>query len=128
MPTILAAQLEPFAIDLLRAGGATPHEATVVGKSLVAANLRGYESHGVMRLPFYIQALKDGEVVSQAELTILGESSTRVVADANWGFGQVQANRLLDLLYARTRTEGLAVGTLIPVSYTHLTLPTNREV
>lgn len=113
MPTILAAQLEPFAIDLLRAGGATPHEATVVGKSLVAANLRGYESHGVMRLPFYIQALKDGEVVSQAELTILGESSTRVVADANWGFGQVQANRLLDLLYARTRTEGLAVGTLI---------------
>jgi uncharacterized oxidoreductase len=113
MPTISALQLEPFAIDLLRAGGATPDEALVVGRSLVAANLRGYESHGVMRIPFYLQALKDGEVVSRAELTILNESAARVVADANWGFGQVQANKLLDLLYPRVAAEGLAVGTLI---------------
>ncbi|MFO0870105.1 MAG: Ldh family oxidoreductase [Pirellulales bacterium] len=113
MPSIPATQLEPFAIELLRAGGATAEEASVVGTSLVAANLRGYESHGVMRIPFYIQALRDGEVVSQAELGILNQSATRVVADANWGFGQVQANRLLDLLYPRTRSEGLAVGTMI---------------
>jgi uncharacterized oxidoreductase len=113
MPTILASQLEPFAIALLKAGGATADESVIVGKSLVAANLCGYESHGVMRLPFYIQALKDGEVVSQAELSIMNQSAARVVADANWGFGQVQANQLLDMLYARVATEGLAVGTMI---------------
>ena len=91
MPTILPDQLERFAISLIAAGGATPHEADVVGKSLVRANLYGYESHGVMRIPFYIQALKDGEVVSKAPLAVLNESPTRIVTDANWGFGQTQA-------------------------------------
>ncbi|MFO0903954.1 MAG: Ldh family oxidoreductase [Pirellulales bacterium] len=113
MPTIAPAALETFAIELLRAGGATPSEAEVVGKSLVSANLCGYESHGVMRIPFYLQALKDGEVVSQAPLEVLNQSGTRVVADAHWGFGQVQANQLLDMLYERVRLEGLAIGTLI---------------
>ncbi len=113
MPTIAPSALENFAIGLLRAGGATAHEAEVVGKSLVSANLCGYESHGVMRIPFYIQALKDGEVVSQAPLDVTNQSASRVVGDANWGFGQVQANQLLDMLYERVKTEGMAIGTLV---------------
>lgn len=113
MPAISASTLEPFAIALLQAGGATPQEAELVGRSLVDANLRGYESHGVMRIPFYIQAMAEGEVVSQAELTVLSESDSRLVTDANWGFGQVQANRLMDRLTEKTRTAGLAVGTMI---------------
>lgn len=113
MPTLRAAQLEKFAAALLAAGGATNHEAQVVGTSLVAANLRGYESHGVMRIPYYVQALTDGEVVSQAEMAITDESPARIVADANWGFGQVQAGLLLEKLIEKTRDAGLAVGTLI---------------
>lgn len=113
MPNIPASTLEPFAIALLQAGGATAREAEVVGRSLVDANLRGYESHGVMRIPFYIQALAEGEVVSQAELTVLNESESRLVTDANWGFGQVQASLLLDRLAEKTHTAGLAVGTMI---------------
>lgn len=113
MHTISPAQLEQFSISLLAAGGATPREAEIVGKSLVSANLRGYESHGVMRIPFYIQAIADGEVVSQAPLEVLSESATRLVGDAHWGFGQVQAGILLDRLTDKARQEGLAVGTLI---------------
>ena len=113
MPTIRPEALEQFAIELLHRAGATAEEARVVGQSLVAANLRGYESHGVMRVPFYVQALADGEVVSQASLDVTTDAGSRVVADANWGFGQVQANRLLDLLYEKTASGGLAVGTMI---------------
>src|SRR5262245_60978835 len=113
MPTIQPDQLERFAISLIAAGGATPQEADVVGKSLVRANLFGYEAHGVMRIPFYIQALKDGEVVSKAPLQIMNESATRIVTDANWGFGQVQANDVLNRLIAKTKQNGLAVGTII---------------
>jgi uncharacterized oxidoreductase len=112
VPTIHVPQLQEFAISLLAAGGATADEADVVGRSLVAANLCGYESHGVMRIPYYLQALVDGEVVSQAELTITDQSPTRVVADANWGFGQVQAGSLLSMLIDRSRENGLAVGTM----------------
>ncbi len=112
MPTFDAAQLQSFATDLL-ATCATEEESQRVASGLVNANLRGYESHGVMRLPYYIKAVADGEVVSGAELAILRESPTHLVTDANWGFGQVQAGRMLDRLIEKTRANGMAIGTMI---------------
>jgi uncharacterized oxidoreductase len=112
MPSIPAEKLEAFAIDLLQAGGASRDEATLVGRSLVDSNLCGYDSHGVMRIPYYVQAVTDAEVVPGAELTLLDQGSSRVVADANWGFGQVQAQRMLELLIPRAHAEGLALGTM----------------
>lgn len=112
MPTLAAPSLEEFAIALLAAGGATEEEAGRVGPSLVSANLRGYESHGVMRIPYYLQATKTGECESGAELTVLKESATHVVADANWGFGQVQAGRMLERLTEKVRSSGMAIGTM----------------
>ena len=35
-------------------------EAEICACSLVGANLRGYDSHGVMRIPFYVAAIRDG--------------------------------------------------------------------
>lgn len=113
MPRISAPELCTFAKSLLAAGGASPTEAEIVGHSLVDANLRGYDSHGVMRLPYYIQAIGDGEVVPGAELTVRNESPSHVVADAHWGFGQVQATRLLEMLVQRARQGGVGIGTMI---------------
>jgi len=113
VPTIQPSQLQDFAETLLHKGGATADEAKCVAASLVGSNLRGYDSHGVMRVPFYVDMLKDGTVVSGAELTVLKESDTHLVTDANWGIGQVQANRLLDQLTNKTTKTGMAIGTMI---------------
>jgi uncharacterized oxidoreductase len=117
MPTIHADKLESFAIALLAAGGATEEEATRVGPSLVGSNVRGYESHGVMRIPFYLEAIKTDACASGVDLTILKESATHLVCDANWGFGQVQASRLLERLTAKVRSGGMAVGTMIQTGH-----------
>ncbi len=112
MPTLRAPQLQEFATNLLQAGGASADEARLVGRSLVEANLRGYDSHGVMRIPYYVQAILDGEVIPGEELSVLDEGPSRVVADANWGFGQVQAVRLLKLLAGKAHASGQAIGTM----------------
>jgi uncharacterized oxidoreductase len=112
MPTIRPLELTAFAHALLKAGGASEEEASITAPSLVDANLKGYDSHGVMRLPYYVQAIKEGEVASGAELTILDEGPSRIVADANWGFGQVQAARLIKQLAAKAHAEGQAIGTM----------------
>jgi uncharacterized oxidoreductase len=117
MPSIPANRLEEFAIALLHAGGATGVEAATVGRSLVDANLCGYDSHGVMRIPFYLEGLTNGETVSDASLSIMQDSASRIVADANWGFGRVQCGRLLALLIDRAKADGVAVGTLIRASH-----------
>lgn len=113
MPTISPESLTLFAEQLLLAGGATAEEARITAASLVDSNLRGYESHGVMRIPYYMDAIKSGEVVPNAELKILDQGASRIVADAQWGFGQVQAVRMLELLTPLAKAEGLAIGTMI---------------
>jgi uncharacterized oxidoreductase len=113
MPLIPAHRLIEFSELLLAAGGASREEASLVGKSLVGANLRGYDSHGMMRIPYYVDALAKGEVVSGAELAIRKETHSLIVADGNWGFGQVQARRLLERLMTMARDGGVAVGTML---------------
>src|SRR6476646_6849643 len=113
MPTFPPTQLESFAARLLEAGGASPEESQLVAASLVDANLKGYDSHGVMRVPYYVQAIKDGEVVPGAELTILDDGPSRIVADGNWGLGQVQAMRLIKLLAGKAHSGGLGLGTMM---------------
>lgn len=117
MATFSAEPLTRFAIQLLRAGGTTDEEASIVGPSLVGANLRGYDSHGLMRLPFYLDMLKAGDTVSGVDLEVIRDSETHLAADAKWGFGRVQCGRLTANLIEKAKSRGTAIGTLIHSSH-----------
>jgi len=117
MPSFAPEVLESFATHLLHAGGLGPDEAALVSQSLVGANLRGHDSHGVMRIPSYLDTARKGEVVAGAELTTLQRTTTIFSADGNWGFGQTQAQRLTRTLIEMATTTGLALGTLIRSSH-----------
>ena len=117
MPTLPIDQMTQFATDLLAAGGTTAEEAQLVGTSLIGANIRGYDSHGMMRIPFYLKMLESGDAHSGVDLTIVSETATAIVADANWGLGRVQCGRLLDGLVEKARQNGMAVGTLMNSSH-----------
>src|SRR5205085_3284037 len=79
---------------------------------LVEANLRGHDSHGVMRVVQYLEMLADGRTQAGAAFEVLDESPALLAADAGWGLGQVQAHRLLDRLIPRAKALGVAAGTL----------------
>ena len=117
MPILSAESLTNFSIDLLAAGGLSRDEAGIVGRSLVDANLRGHDSHGVMRIPFYLDAAAKGEVVPGAEFSIIRQTDSLLSADAHWGFGQTQMQRLTKLLMKKVARSGVAVGTLIRSSH-----------
>ncbi|HEV7280821.1 MAG TPA: Ldh family oxidoreductase [Pirellulaceae bacterium] len=104
--------LRAFAADLFESAGVPREDAEIVAASLVEANLRGYDSHGVMRLPFYLEMVANGDIVPGAELSIVDEGTARIFGDAQWGFGAVQARRLLDRLEPKARAEGISLGTL----------------
>ncbi len=112
MPSISIESLQEFSAQLLNQGGASSTEATVVGPSLVKSDLFGYSSHGVMRIPFYLQMLKDGDICSEAELETIADSPAGLATDAHWGFGRVQCGRLLDKLTTRCIKNGSAIGTI----------------
>src|SRR2546430_12409703 len=102
-----------FARDLLTAAGVREDEAALVADSLVESNLCGHDSHGVMRVLEYAEQVHLGELVAGAELTVRRQTASTFVADANFGFGQLQCRRLIDRLLPKAREQGVACGTLV---------------
>ncbi len=112
MPTFSAASLIDFSRQLFQSVRVPAEEADLVARSLVDANLVGHDSHGILRVPQYIQFLQEGKLHSNVPLTVLHETPALLSADAQWGLGQVQAHRLLERILPKARTLGVAVGTL----------------
>jgi len=113
MPTIPAQQLTDFATALLTAGGLGPDEAPLVARSLVDANLRGHDSHGVMRVPYYLDQVAKKELIPGAAFEVMKEEPSYLMADGHWGFGQRLARRLTERLIEKARDQGVCIGTLI---------------
>ena len=112
MPVLQEAQLLNFGVSLLAAGGANENEAAIVGRSLVQANLRGHDSHGVMRIPFYVKQVQDGKLNAGSTLQVVHETSGTIVGDGNWGFGQVLSRDLTERLIEKAGEAGIASGSL----------------
>jgi hydroxycarboxylate dehydrogenase B len=112
MPTFSAPILTQLARELFIAAGVQGVDAALVANSLVDANLCGHDSHGLLRVPQYLDFLKQGIFKPGVPLTVLSETSAVLSADGNWGLGQVQAYRLLNTLLEKSRSLGIAAGTL----------------
>ncbi|WP_435010458.1 Ldh family oxidoreductase [Tundrisphaera lichenicola] len=111
MPNLHATPLLKFTTRIFNAVGVPESDASIVAKNLIGANLRGHDSHGMLRIPQYVDFLRKGDYQVGVELAIDSESPGVVVTDGQWGLGQVQAHRLLDLVIPRARELGLAAGT-----------------
>jgi len=109
---IPAAGLEAYAARILAAAGCDEAEAGRIGHFLVSANLAGHDSHGVLRVPRYVQWLREGNVRAGQRPTVIAESATHAVVDGNRGFGQTIGPLIVDLGIAKARAAGLAVVAL----------------
>lgn len=112
MPVLHDADLTRFASSLFRAAGVSPAEADLVALSLVQSNLRGHDSHGVMRIPFYIGKILDGTLDSKAQLIVEKESPSSLVCDGGWGLGQVLSQDMMRRLIAKCQNSAIVCGTL----------------
>ncbi|MFN0072724.1 MAG: Ldh family oxidoreductase [Chloroflexota bacterium] len=118
MPTIAASDLTSFARNLLEQAGASPEHAATVSRSLVDANLAGYDSHGVQRLLTMLRNIKDGRVMAAADPVIVRETPVIAVVDGVWTFGQVGARFAAELAARKARTTGLAAVSLVRSHHT----------
>ena len=107
--TIPAAALEAYVVRIFAASGCAGDEAARIGHHLVSANLAGHDSHGVLRVPRYVQWLQEDKVRAGQTLTVVVESATHAVVDGNLGFGQTIGPLAVDLGIAKARASGLAV-------------------
>ena len=85
---IPADSLTDFAARLLDAVRVSPAKARLVAESLVAADLRGVDSHGVQLLPYYIEQLEWGDMDRAADGCVISENGACLLYDGQNGIGQ----------------------------------------
>ncbi|MCZ6729171.1 MAG: Ldh family oxidoreductase [SAR324 cluster bacterium] len=110
MPVIEKAELEGFVGDVFRSAGYASEEAGLISRLMVAANLCGHDSHGVRQIPTYLKRIGEKQIVPNAPITVLRESPTTVLLDANLALGHVAAARALEMGVAKAREVKVSVA------------------
>tara|TARA_B100000676_G_C18051447_1_gene831455 strand:+ start:239 stop:1366 length:1128 start_codon:yes stop_codon:yes gene_type:complete len=92
--------------------GCNAREAETIATRLVGANLRGHDSHGIIRSPRYIEWLEDGKVVPNAQAKVERENDVMAIVDAQQGFGQTVGEQAVDVGIEKATRSGAAVVAL----------------
>ena len=102
-----ADELKGLVAGIFRVRGSSAADAAAVADALVWANLRGVDSHGVSRVPRYLELFDKGESVADAEPTVERPRAAIAIVDAHAAPGPVAMNRAADEAIAGARECGI---------------------
>jgi uncharacterized oxidoreductase len=105
-------RLRPFIADIFHKAGCDKAEAERIATHLVEANLVGHDSHGVIRVPTYVQWLKAGKVFAGRSIQVAFENDVIAVVDGQLGFGQSIGEQAVQLGVDKCKKHGVAVVAL----------------
>ncbi|TMI93765.1 MAG: Ldh family oxidoreductase [Bacillati bacterium ANGP1] len=103
-----AEPLQALGARILEAAGAPAETAQIVASALVEANLRGHDSHGVLRIPQYVDRVHTGQIRPAAQPRIQAERGATALVSGEWGFGQPAGVAATDEAVRRAREYGVA--------------------
>jgi uncharacterized oxidoreductase len=110
MQTVDPGCLRSFASEIIASTGTPWSQATIVGNSLVDANLAGHDSHGVQRLPPYVASAAIDDVFADVVPVIERIDRATVTVDAGWGWGQPAFALATEETGKIARSYGVGVG------------------
>ncbi len=93
--------LRSVTTKVFQASGAPAEEALIVADHLVTANLMGLDSHGVIRIPQYLEDIQEGVIRPGASITLYQETETTAIVECAWNFGQVGGVRGMEMAMAK---------------------------
>lgn len=108
MPTVDCELLERLARDIFQAIRVPPAGAAWMAKLLVRANLRGHDSHGVIRIPQYIASWRKGDADPTAEPEVIRQGPATALVDGKLGFGQIVARRGMEVAMEKAAEVGVS--------------------
>lgn len=113
MLTKSAADLKRVTEDIFKGAGAPADLAKEMGEALVGANLAGHDSHGVIRIPAYINQIKSGGLDPAARPAVIDEGATSALVDGRWAFGHVTARYATDVAIKKAKASKTAVVSMV---------------
>ena len=106
-----ADRLRDFAAAVYETAGLPQQDAWLVADTLVQADLWGHQSHGVLRLGWYLDRVRNGVMKPKTEPEFVVDAGTLALIDGHDGVGHVLALLAAEEAIRRAKTHGIgAVG------------------
>ena len=98
--------------DLFKAVGLQEEASSVVASDLVAADVEGVASHGVMLVPLYLKRIKAGSASLEIEGDVVSRNGATVVIDGKNALGQLTGRQAVSEAIASAKKTGLGAVSL----------------
>jgi LDH2 family malate/lactate/ureidoglycolate dehydrogenase len=112
-----ATDLQEFTKNVFVAAGLPSEDAALEAEVLVWANLRGVDSHGVLRIPSYLEMLDRGDINPRPAIRVEKETAATVLLDGDRAFGPVVTT--VAMRRAIDKARGAGIGWVVIRNTTH---------
>jgi L-2-hydroxycarboxylate dehydrogenase (NAD+) len=104
---VTAAQLAAFIDRAFVAAGLPQTDAEQLAGLMVEADLRGSDTHGVIRLPLYVRRLRAGGVNARPDIRVVSNRPSAALIDGDNGMGHLVMRRAAHVAIEKAKTTGV---------------------
>ncbi len=109
MKTVFPDELRALTAKIFHMRGVSERDSGIIADSLVHANLRGVDSHGVMRVAHYIHRLELGSINANPATRVTQTGPATAMVDGDNGFGHVTNWDAMELAIKMARETGVGL-------------------
>ena len=104
---VSATQLTAFVTRAFIAAGLPEDDAQAVAGLMVEADLRGSDTHGVIRLPLYMRRLRAGGINGKPNIRVISDRASVALIDGDNGMGHLVMRRAAFLAIEKAKANGI---------------------
>ncbi|KAI3071510.1 hypothetical protein CBS147353_6416 [Aspergillus niger] len=109
---IPAEEAHAYARSLLVANGVLEINAETIARCLVEADLRGVDTHGINRLPSYMERLRQGVMNPKASPTVEAKTPVVAMVDGNNSFGFLACTAAMEFAISAAKIYGIGMASV----------------
>jgi LDH2 family malate/lactate/ureidoglycolate dehydrogenase len=99
--------LNAFVTRAFRAVGIPDRDAVTLGELITEADLRGSDTHGVIRMPNYCKRIKAGGVKARPSIRLIEERASTALVDGDNGMGHLAMKFAAETAIAKAKQTGI---------------------
>lgn len=109
MKVLMADELRRFLVEIFRSRGIPEADGLLVANALVHANLRGVDSHGVMRVSHYVRRLEAGSINPKPQFKVETTGPVTAYLEGDNGLGHVAVWHAMSRAIEMAKERGLGL-------------------
>jgi len=104
---VSASNLTSFVARAFGAAGLPENDAQILADLMVEADLRGSDTHGVIRLPLYVRRLRAGGINANPNIRLISDRASVALIDGDNGMGHLVMRRAAELAIEKAKVTGI---------------------